>query len=165
MIEWTIAALRPQASEILISANRNLERYAELGATLVIDATDPPYQGPFVGLVRLLETARHDWLLCVPCDAVILPADLATRFAQCVADAHADLAVLADADGIHPTFCFVRTALAADARKCFDAGERAPRRWFARHHIAHLYGSSPVNLNTPESLAALELRGEPAPRP
>ncbi|MGQ0622225.1 MAG: molybdenum cofactor guanylyltransferase MobA [Panacagrimonas sp.] len=165
MIEWTLDALRPQASEILISANRNLDRYAQLGARLVPDATDAPYQGPFAGLVRLLENANHEWLLCVPCDAVILPPDLAERFAQCLAAAHADLAVLADSDGIHPTFCFVRAALAADARRCFDDGERAPRRWLARHRVAHLRGPSPINLNTPEGLAAVELCDEPAARP
>lgn len=165
MIEWTLEALRPQASEILISANRNLDRYAQLGARLVEDATGEPYQGPFAGLVRLLESAHHEWLLCVPCDAVILPPDLAERFARCVGEAHTDLAVLADSEGIHPTFCFVRTALAVDARRCFEDGERAPRRWFVRHRIAQLHGPSPINLNTPEGLAAVEWRDEPTLRP
>lgn len=157
--------MRPQAQEVLISANRNLERYAQFGAKLVEDATGAPWQGPFAGLVRLLESAAGDWLLCVPCDAVFLPADLGARFAQRVCEEQADLAVLAEGDEIHPTFCFVRTALAHDARRCFEAGERAPRRWFARQRMARLQGPAPINLNTPESLAELELRGEPASRP
>jgi molybdopterin-guanine dinucleotide biosynthesis protein A len=164
LIEWTLEALRPQAGEILISANRNLESYARLGTRLVEDRTDLPWQGPFAGLVRLLESAAAEWLLCVPCDAVFLPPDLGARFADCVEREQADVAVLADAQGIHPTFCYLRTALAEDARRCFDAGERAPRRWFARQRMARMQGATPINLNTPESLAGLELRGEPASR-
>lgn len=158
LIEWTLDALRPQAAELLISANRNRERYAALGATVVGDARPEAYDGPLAGLVELLSAARRDWLLCVPCDAVRLPVDLAVRLAECAAAERADIAVLADAHGIHPTFCYVRTALAADARHCFESGERAPRKWFARHRLARLIAPTPLNLNTPEALAGLKLR-------
>lgn len=157
LIEWTLDALRPQVAELLISANRNQGRYAALGATVVGDAHPASYDGPLAGLVELLAAAHRDWLLCVPCDAVRLPPDLAARFAACVQAEQADIAVLADAAGIHPTFCYVRTALAEDARRCFEAGERAPRKWFARHRLAHLVAPTPHNLNTPEALAALKL--------
>lgn len=155
LIEWVLDALRPQAGELLISANRHLDRYAALGARVVADASPQDYQGPFAGMVRLLGAARGDWLLCVPCDAPRLPAALAARFAARVAQDGADLAVLADANGLHPTFCYVRTALADDARACFEAGERAPRRWFERHRVARLQAASPLNLNTPEALASV----------
>lgn len=158
LIEWTVDALRPQAAELLISANRHLERYRALGATVVGDARPESYDGPLAGLVQLLSAARRDWLLCVPCDAVRLPADLAARLAECAAAERADIAVLADAQGIHPTFCYVRTALAEDARRCFEGGERAPRKWIARHRLARLMAPTPLNLNTPEALAALKSR-------
>jgi molybdopterin-guanine dinucleotide biosynthesis protein A len=150
-----IEALRPQASELLISANRHLDRYAAFGARVVADESPADYQGPFAGIVQLLGAARGDWLLCVPCDAPRLPPDLAARFAARVADRGADIGVLAGSDGIHPTFCYLRTALAADARAAFDGGERAPRRWFERHRVARLESPSPLNLNTPEALASV----------
>lgn len=158
LIEWTLDALRPQAAEILVSANRNRERYRALGVVVVTDAGSGAFEGPLAGMVQLLAAAQHQWLLCVPCDAVTLPADLATQFANVIVTTDADLAVLADESGIHPTFCYLRTALAADARRCFDQGERAPRRWFARHRMAQLRGPAPVNVNTPEALAALDCR-------
>lgn len=169
LVEWTLAALRPQVGEILVSANRNLERYTALDVKVFEDAVDAPspgaHQGPFAGIVRLLAETRSEWLLCVPCDAVILPADLGARLFSSAAAERADIAVLADAQGDHPTFCLIRTGLAEDARLAFEAGERAPRRWFARHRLARCPGDAPVNLNTPESLAALELRGELPPQP
>lgn len=158
LIAWTVDALRPQVGELLISANRNQARYAALGARVLADPAPDQYQGPFAGMVQLLCAARHDWLLCVPCDALSLPPDLALRFARCLAAESADLAVLADAQGIHPTFCLLPTALAADAHAAFEAGERAPRHWLARHRVARLMAPSPLNLNTPEGLAAVQLR-------
>lgn len=156
LIAWTLDALRPQAAELLISANRNLDRYRALGATVVGDANPHSHEGPLAGLVQLLGAARQDWLLCVPCDAVHLPGDLAARFAVCASSEQADIAVLADEQGIHPTFCYLRTTLAEDARACFAAGERALRKWFARHRLARLLAPTPLNLNTPEALAALK---------
>ena len=158
LIEWTLDAVRPQARDVLISANRNLDRYRALGVAVLSDANADEHAGPFAGLVRLLGAATSDWLLCVPCDAVTIPPDLALQFAQCIAAENADIAVLADAQGIHPTFSFIRSALAADAKVQFLAGERAPKRWFQRHRVARLLGAPPVNLNTPEALAALESR-------
>lgn len=155
LIAWVLEALRPQAGEVLISANRNLERYAALGARVVADPGPDEYPGPLAGMARLLEAARAEWLLCVPCDALRLPPDLGARLRAAAADGKADIAVLADEYGLHPTFCLLRTSLAADARAAFDAGERAPRRWFDRHRIARLEGAVPLNLNTPEALASL----------
>ena len=155
LISGVLDALRPQADEVLISANRNLERYAALGARVVADPRPDAYQGPFAGVARLLEAAHGEWLLCVPCDALRLPPDLGARLHAAAVDAKADVAVLADASGIHPTFCLLRTGLAADARAAFDAGERAPRRWFDRHRVARLEASAPLNLNTPEALASV----------
>lgn len=156
LIAWTLDALRPQVAEILISANRHVERYAALGARVLTDPDPSRHEGPLAGLVELLGAARHDWLLCVPCDALLLPPDLATRLAARAQAEAADLAVLADETGIHPTFCLLRTALAADARAAFQAGERAPRRWFARHRVAQLQAASPLNLNTVQALAAVK---------
>lgn len=154
LIAWVIESLRPQAGELLISANRHLDRYAALGARVVADADPGAYQGPFAGLVQLLGAAQGQWLLCVPCDSPRLPPDLAARFAARVAEEDADIGVLADDGGIHPTFCYLRTALAADARAAFEAGERAPRRWFERHRTVRLRAATPWNLNTPEVLRA-----------
>ncbi len=155
LIERTLDAIRPQVSEVLVSANRNLERYRGLGYPVFTDDTADDYQGPLAGMVRLLEQASQPWLVCVPCDALEVPADLVDRFLQRVEETGADIAVLADIDGIHPTFCLMRTNLAADARACFERGERAPRRWFTRHKWIEVQGNAPGNINTPADLRAL----------
>jgi molybdopterin-guanine dinucleotide biosynthesis protein A len=155
LIAWVLDALRPQAGELLISANRNIERYAALGVRVVADIQAAQHQGPLAGMVELLGAARADWLLCVPCDALWLPPDLGARFGALVADKNADIAVLADAEGIHPTFCYLRTALAGDARAAVEAGERAPRRGLERPRLVRLEAATPLNLNSPGALASV----------
>lgn len=155
LIEHVVAALRPQVADLQISANRNLARYAALGVPVLRDAT-PAGQGPLAGMLRLLETATRDWLLCVPCDVHDLPSDLGLRLWRRAQAEAADIAVLADDTGWHPTFCLIRTALAADARRAFAAGERAPRRWFTEHRVAVLTGTAPANHNTLRGIDPLE---------
>lgn len=157
LVEWVVDVVRPQAQELLISANRHQARYARLGRVLV-DPRPEAYEGPFAGMVQLLGAAQHAWLLCVPCDAPELPTDLADRLWAAVAAQEADIAVGSDADGLHPTICLLRCALAADAAQAFAEGERSPRRWFARHRCVHVPGPAPRNLNTPGSLSAVKCR-------
>ncbi len=144
-----------------MSANRHLDRYQGLDVRVVADHSPESFDGPFAGMVSLLASARSDWLMCIPCDAVQVPSNLAQRFRQRAVTESADIVVLADEQGIHPTHCLIRTALADDAAKCFASGERAPRRWLRRHRLGYLNGPSPLNINTPERLAevaaALEL--------
>lgn len=160
LVEWTLEGARDQASELLVSANRNLDRYAAMGIVAVADDPGSGFQGPLAGITRLLEAASGPWLMCLPCDLVLVPADLARRFHACAAEHRADIVVYADQSGIHPTICYLQCSLATDARACLDAGERAPRRWFERHRVSRLVGTPPLNINSPARLAELEERLE-----
>jgi molybdopterin-guanine dinucleotide biosynthesis protein A len=66
---------------VLINANRNLERYRSLGVTVIEDRLGG-YQGPLAGVASALEATRTPLLLTVPCDAPLLPHDLAWRLYQ-----------------------------------------------------------------------------------
>ena len=98
-VEHVLARLAPQVEEVVISANRNLERYATLGWPVV---TDTVGKGPLAGLLRLLETARHDSLLCVPCDALDTQ-DLARVLWDALWMEDANIVVLHDGERGHPT--------------------------------------------------------------
>ena len=156
-VEHVRDALAPQVDEILISANRNLLRYAALGHAVV---TDELGRGPAAGLLRLLETARHPWVVCVPCDALNLPTTLAAdlRDAQWAEDA--DIVALHDGEHLHPTCCLVSRELAPDLRRYLAGGASALWRWQSRHRLAHLPCASPfVNVNDAGALAAYAREG------
>jgi molybdopterin-guanine dinucleotide biosynthesis protein A len=152
-IEHVRNALAPQVDDIVISANRSLERYSALGHRVVVDELGV---GPASGLLALMETATHPWLLCVPVDALALPPALAREMHDVQWAEEADLVVLHDGDGAQPTCCLVRTALADDLERYLRDGRSALGRWQARHRLAHLHVSSPfLNVNDAQALARL----------
>ena len=152
-VEHVRDALAPQVDEIVISANRNLERYAALGHRVVSDELG---RGPAAGLLRLLETAAHPWLLCAPCDALALPPTLAQDMRDAQWSEEADIVVLRDGDSAHPTCCLVLSSLAVDLRAYLKQGHSALGRWQARHRVANLTTTSPfVNVNDAAALAGL----------
>ena len=158
-IERVRDAVAPQVDEIIISANRNLDRYATLGHVVVRDDVGC---GPAAGLLQLLEHARHAWVLCVPCDALALPATLARALLDARWGEDADIALLRDDAGVHPTCCLVPCDLAPDLRRYLAQGRTALWRWQARHRLAHARLDTPfVNVNDASCLAAHAQAGMP----
>ncbi|MCX7946407.1 MAG: molybdenum cofactor guanylyltransferase [Hydrogenophilus sp.] len=80
LVAWVAERLRPQVDSLVVSANRTLERYRTLGATVVADEGDFRYQGPLAGIAAGLAATPCRWLAVVPCDAPCLAEDLVARF-------------------------------------------------------------------------------------
>ena len=78
LVEQVLQRLQPQVSDVVISANRNLERYRALGHTAVSDEWEN-YQGPLAGIAAALPHCRHDACVVVACDMPLLPLDLGER--------------------------------------------------------------------------------------
>lgn len=76
LIDHVIEKIRPQVSHIAISANRNLESYAQRSAHVFSDARQWQHYGPLAALCTAandLQIATADWLLIVSCDMPRLP--------------------------------------------------------------------------------------------
>jgi len=167
LAQHVISRLAPQTGALLISANRNAQRYAELGAPFnarVIGDTLPDFPGPLAGLLAGLNAARTGYLLSAPCDTPALPVDLAARLAEALAAEQADIAtvVTANAHGetsLHPVFALLRTSLADDLAAWLAAGERKVRAWYARHKTVEVTFADErafYNVNSLQELADLE---------
>ncbi|PVX83765.1 molybdenum cofactor guanylyltransferase MobA [Paraburkholderia unamae] len=165
-----LARLAPQAGALAISANRNQDAYAALGApwrASVLADTLPDFPGPLAGLLAGLRAAHTEWLLTAPCDSPWLPADLAARLghaalAHGAAGADIVTATTTNAAGVvslHPVFALVRTSLADDLAAFLAAGERKVRAWYARHKAAEVAFADErafYNINSLQELAELE---------
>lgn len=130
LIEWTIAALAPQVDELVISANRNLDRYARYGYPVLPD-TLPDYPGPLAGVLAALAAVRADWLLVAPCDTPHLPNALAARLLDAARHAKVPLAVATDDMRTHHSCFIVRTDQRENLAAFLARGERAVRHWQA----------------------------------
>ncbi len=83
LIDHVIEKIRPQVSHIAISANRNLESYAQRSAHVFSDARQWQHYGPLAALCTAandLQIATADWLLIVSCDMPRLPENLVSQF-------------------------------------------------------------------------------------
>jgi molybdenum cofactor guanylyltransferase len=161
MVAHVIDAVRPQVAAVLVNANRNLEHYAALGHRVVPDLTGD-FDGPLAGMASAMRETRTPYLLCVPCDSPLVPADLAGTLLQRLLGAGAELAVVHDGERMQPVFALLSCALLPDLLSYLEGGGRKIDAWFARHRVALADFSGNreafLNVNTPEDQAALERR-------
>ena len=124
LVAW-VAERSRAADEVLLSANRNLERYREFGYPVLCDIT-PDFRGPLAGLYRVLDAAKFPLWLAVPCDTPFLPRDLVARLRAALLEENAEIAVAAAEDCIHPVICLGHAGLRGSGR--IPAGLRRPPR-------------------------------------
>jgi len=157
LIERAIARLRPQVAEVLISANRSLDRYRAFGFPVLLDADEglEPFPGPLAGMLAGLRAARTPWLAVVPCDAPFLPTDLVSRLADSLAGSRA--AVVRVGERTEPLFCLLHVDLADDLAAALAHGERRAEAWLRGVGAApalFLVAENFANLNTLQDLHA-----------
>ncbi len=161
MIEYVLEALRGQADGIIISANRNLQRYTTYGWPVVTD-TMADYCGPLAGMASALRAAPDGLLLTAPCDSPLMAGDYAARMREALEQANARIAVARDNERLQPVFALLSTDLHADLVAYLDAGERKIDRWYTRHPMVEVDFSDRaemfLNVNRPDDRNALEAR-------
>lgn len=159
-VQWLVQALAPQASAVLVSANRSLPRYAAVGLQAVPDRVAAPADaerslGPIAGLDALAAHCATPWLLTVPVDLWRLPSDLPAVLAAAAVDR--DGAWVEDAAGAQPLVALYRVAALRPAlEEALAAGRYAPRALQQRLWMLPVALPEIVlgNLNTPQDLAA-----------
>ncbi len=154
----------------LVSANSQLQRYAEHGLQAVIDrnhadtsagsaiaaeaGVDPlRLRGPLAGVDALLATTNSRWLLTLPVDALQLPPDFIERIWN---ERDEDGSVAADATGPQPLFALYRVDHAQPlVEAALHDGDLAVHRLQARMSMGRVDfpGFRFGNLNTPTDLA------------
>ena len=78
LIESVIEKIKPQVSNIIISANRNIEHYKNFGHPVVTDFdltkkhTSNIYQGPLAGIAAALPFCSTEWVFIIACDMPLI---------------------------------------------------------------------------------------------
>ncbi len=162
--------IAPQAGTLLISANRHIDDYRQLGAEInadVITDTLAGYQGPLAGIHAGLQHCTTPWLLTVPCDSPFLPLDLAQRLGAAIITHDADLAYAVTGSGDtlreHPVFSLMRASLRDSVGHYLDSGARKVRDWHASLKSVAVYFDDEDafrNLNTVDDIALARAVGK-----
>ena len=167
----TLLRLSPQIGDIMINANRNLAAYESFGVPVWPDSTGlGEYAGPLAGFMTGLERCETPYMLTVPCDTPLFPADLVARMAQAFAEADADFAVASapEEDGQlrpQPVFCLMRTDMLESLMRFTKGGGRKIDAWTEQHKTVLVPFNQPgddargfFNANTLAELHQLESR-------
>lgn len=148
---------RNEVAMILVSANRDLDRFADAGLQAVPDRMGDEI-GPLAGLDALAAACRTEWLLTLPVDLVGVNDCLLPTL---VAESAGNGAFAEDDDGPQPLVALWRVATLREAAAAAIAANQT-----AVHALQLSLGMACVrfegvrfgNLNTPADLAAAGIR-------
>lgn len=159
LVEHVLDAVKTQAANVFVSANRHAERYRQLGCPVLADEF-PDYQGPLAGILAALNAIETRLLLTVPCDSPWLAADLGERLYRGLHDAQAELAVVDDGERLHPVISMMQAGVRDSLARFMASGRRKIDRWYQHLNVRRVDFSDAkerfANLNTPEELEAAQ---------
>ena len=158
LVAHILERLAPQVRGVMISANRSIDAYRALGATVVSDRT--PGLGPLGGLRSALALVTTPWFFCCPGDAPRLDPAIVARLAS-VSDG--DLRIPFDGVREQQLFLLGRTSVQADLDAYLAAGGRSVHGFSAGQSLALVdlrdIAASFANVNSIVDLALLEQMG------
>lgn len=138
LIDHVIGRIADQVQHIAVSANRNIETYAERTPHVFPDSRQWQDVGPLAALATAandLQLARADWLLIVPCDTPNLPDDIVGQFLIAVRAAPQCRAFYAVTESrAHYGVMFVRPQVLKTAATYLGAGLRTIRDWLEQNN-------------------------------
>jgi molybdenum cofactor guanylyltransferase len=158
LVEYVMARLRPQVDSIMISANRNMDRYGCYEYPVIGD-DHADFRGPLAGVLAGLKVCRTEWLVTAPCDAPLLPEDLVSRL-MLAAAGDAEVACAFDGERLQPVFAAFHRSVAPALGQYLDSGEAKIDRFLESRafvRVAFEAGEQTfMNLNSPEDVEWFE---------
>lgn len=164
----TMLRLAPQVASLMINANRNLAAYESFGVSVWPDVL-PDFAGPLAGFLTGLERCETPWLVTVPCDTPLFPADLVARLAAAAQEQDAEIAMASarEDDGLlhtQPVFCLLRIELLESLVRFTNDGGRKIDAWTGQQRTVTVPFDAPgddprafSNANTLAQLHQLEV--------
>jgi len=105
LIQHVIDRVKPQVGRLVLSVEKVSGEFTPYGLEQLADP-EPGSCGPLGGLLSALSTldAGCDWLLLAPCDAPLLPLDLAVKLERHAVELGAEGCVVRYQEEVQPTF-------------------------------------------------------------
>jgi len=149
LVAWPYRVARPLTDDLLISCNRNQQRYSAFADQLVCD-NEPDFPGPLAGIRAGLSAARHSWLMVVIDEAL-----LTQLYWMAVAEPDKPVMLRRGAQW-EPLFCIIPVSLASAIEQAWQTGERSNRNVLLALHARALeidqHDTRLANLNSPNLL-------------
>ena len=164
LIAYVIQAIQAEVAHIIISANRNQDRYAEFGYPVYSDSLSG-YMGPLAGILTGLQQCTTPWLLVLPADTPRLPQRLISRLWQAVQNQPCQIAIAAEGDYLQPTFAIINVLLRDSLQQYLQNGGRKTQQWMQQQTHCRVDFSDQadafMNINTEAELAIAQQQFKP----
>ncbi len=158
LVTYAIAAMEPLVDELMISANRNQERYSQFGYRVIGD-DNANFDGPLAGILAAMQHASHPVLLIMPCDSPLIGSQHLQRLLDQLGD-DSEIAAAFDGQRLHPVVAAIKTNLRDDLQAYLQSGERRLEQWFNSRRLLRVdFSDVPevfANINTLQHLRELE---------
>ena len=153
LYQHVLQRLEPQVDIVMISANRNIDRYQLSGCQVIQDAiTD--YPGPLGGMLSALNVIPGDWAVFCSCDTPAIPLDYVHQLLQQKGEAPAVWVRSRERD--HPTLALIHRCVADALEIYLQQGQRRLMQFLTEQggHAIQLNDDESAfrNINTPEDL-------------
>jgi molybdopterin-guanine dinucleotide biosynthesis protein A len=152
LISYVIDVVNDKVDRLLISANRNIEKYQPYGEVIVDELTD--FQGPLSGISTALSKTTTTYLLTFPCDSPLINETVINRLIDAMDRVDVDICVADDGLRIHPTIALIKTNLKNNLLAFLESGERKLGLWIEQNNFQKVDLSDQlkvfINLNNPQ---------------
>lgn len=130
LISHCIDDLQPQVDALLISCNRNLDKYLAFGFALITDKRKD-FQGPLAGVEAALRQCETDLAMIWPVDSLPIPDGLVSAMRDELEKSDADIVYLHQPHKSQYLIALMRTSLSQSLSEFLDSGQRKVRDWYA----------------------------------
>ena len=152
LITHVVNVVESKVSQILISANRNFEEYANFGKVIRDDLEG--FQGPLAGISKALKVCSTPYLLVLPCDSPLIDEALIDSLIEKMEISKVDICVAHDGLIMHATFALMQTKLEKSLEEFLEEGGRKMALWYRQQSLERIDVSSHLevltNINQPE---------------
>lgn len=160
MLAHAIRRLRPQVTDIALSANGDPGRFAGFSLPVLPDPV-PGFPGPLAGVLAGMDWAARQGashIVTAAADTPFFPTGLVAALLAVAQRDRQPIALAATASGLHPTFGLWPVSLRDDLALALDAGTRKVSGWALAEGAARAaFDDMPFdpffNVNTPADLA------------
>jgi molybdopterin-guanine dinucleotide biosynthesis protein A len=154
LIEHLIESFCAHTDEIIISANRNLDRYKNYNRPVISDLTKT-YAGPLAGVLAACAYCQNKWLLVAACDQPDINHTLVNDMLDLAKTNDSKLIVTNDGFHNQPLPMLLHTSLQSTIESFLNSGERKVALWQTQQNalILKLNQRKPaININAPADL-------------
>ncbi|WP_248920256.1 molybdenum cofactor guanylyltransferase MobA [Pseudomonas entomophila] len=115
--------VREFSDDVVISCNRNQDRYALYADQLVSDF-EADFPGPLAGVIAGLGVARHDWVVMLACDAPLIDQALVEGLLRLAVE-HDSAAMVRQGGYWQPMFSVLPRRVLPMLEQAWASGERS----------------------------------------